>query len=310
MKITNLKIRNGYKISIIKWEIDNPIGVIQLVHGSLEHCSRYNELALFFNKLGFSVIGSDHRGHGQTAKNNDEIFGHVGQNNNHKTIITDLMEVNLYIRKNNKKIPIVLFGHSWGSYLARCLIAIKQADFQGAIISGTGWESPILTSFALMFLKIQKLFAFGNDSKVSHLLHQLTFKKFNKPFATAESTGLEWVSNDKEEQLKFFNDELRGECFSIAGFKTLIGTAKQACSKKTIERTNSQLPILIISGTQDPVGGFGKGVLKLKRKLKKQRCQFITTKLYIDQRHEIHLDTNKKEYFQDLKKWLKKYIIK
>ncbi len=303
-----LQVSGDYEVVAYKWDIRRPKGVIQLIHGSLEHCGRYEELARLFNRWGYVVVGNDHRGHGLTAQHNGEILGHIGHKANHETIIKDLLEVNKFIKTTYPELPIILFGHSWGSFLARCLMGIETTEFQGAILSGTGWETSIKTNVALASLQTAKLFRFGNDTKTSQLIAKHSFQKFNNNITDQPKTGLEWCSNVLKEQKKFNKDPLRGREFSIAGFRGLIGSVKAACSPSTIEQTPTSNPILIVSGAEDPVGNMGKGVNKFEEKLLQAGAQCITKNIYPGQRHELHHDTGKSAYFKDIMWWLTKYF--
>ncbi len=299
MKKRLLKLRDGKQVRTYVWDkVEQPKGMVQLIHGSLEHCNRYDELAKVFNKAGYIVVADDHRGHGET---DHDMLGHVGVNVTAQDIINDLKEINTFYFKKYQ-LPVVIYGHSWGSYLARTLISQKGVNVDKAIISGSGWESQISTSFGLGFLKFLRLFK--KDHEKSKIVFNITFKKFNKGFAKNSETGMEWLSNDNKENDKFYNDELRGEQFSISGYRALIGAAKLACNKHTLNET-PDIDILIVSGADDPVGKKTKGVNKFYKQMKKHNNSNITLKLYEGQRHEIHNDTNKKTLFDDIQQFLK-----
>ncbi len=299
MKKKILKLRDGKELNIFIWDnVKNLKGVVQLIHGSLEHSKRYDELARVFNKSGFIVISDDHRGHGETDK---DMLGHVGVNITASDIVNDLKEINEFYYKKYK-LPMIIYGHSWGSYLARTLISQKGVHVEKAIISGTGWETQLTVSFGLGFLRFLRLFK--KDHQKSKIANSITFKKFNNGFAKKSKTGMEWLSNNQKENLKFFNDKLRGDQFSISGYRVLLGAAKLACNKETLKRTPN-IDILIASGADDPVGKKSKGVKKFSKKLNKYNESNIVLKLYKGQRHEIHNDTEKETFFKDIKEFLK-----
>ncbi|WP_168380665.1 alpha/beta hydrolase [Mycoplasma todarodis] len=299
MKKRLLKLRDGKQVRTYVWDnVDQPKGMVQLIHGSLEHCKRYDELAKVFNKAGYIVVADDHRGHGET---DSDMLGHVGVNITAQDVVNDLKEINDFYYKKYR-LPVVVYGHSWGSYLARALISQKGVKVEKAIISGTGWESQFATSFGLGFLKFLRLFK--KDHQKSKMVFDITFKKFNKGFEKNSDTGMEWLSNDKKENDKFFNDELRGDQFAISGYRALIGAAKLACNKHTLEETPN-IDMLVVSGADDPVGKKSKGVIKFSNKLKKYTDVNLTLKLYEGQRHEIHNDTEKKVLFKDIQEFLK-----
>ncbi|NQZ29357.1 MAG: alpha/beta hydrolase [Mycoplasmatales bacterium] len=299
MKKRMLKLRDGKKIRTYIWDdVDQPRGMVQLIHGSLEHGKRYDELAKVFNDVGYVVVADDHRGHGET---DGDMLGHVGVNITAQDMVNDLKEINAFYYKKFQ-LPVVVYGHSWGSYLARALISQKGIKVDKAIISGSGWETQLNTSLGLGFLKLLRIFK--KDHEKSKLVFDITFKKFNKAFAKNSKTGMEWLSNDDKENNKFYNDKLRGEQFSISGYRALMGAAKLACKKHTLVETPN-IDILIISGADDPVGKKSKGVTKFYNKLQKFADSNVTLKLYKGQRHEIHNDTKKENVFKDIKEFLK-----
>jgi alpha-beta hydrolase superfamily lysophospholipase len=140
------------------------------------------------------------------------------------------------------------------------------------------------------------------------LLHKLIFVNLNKNFRSEGKTGMEWLSDSKISNDKFLTDPLRGPSFSISGFRSLIGSVQSACSLKIIKATNHRLPILIISGDQDPVGKFTNGVHKFEKKLITQNFSNVTKKFYTDHRHEIHNGTAKEKVYTDIGKWINKNI--
>ncbi|CAM9137146.1 alpha/beta hydrolase [Mycoplasma todarodis] len=299
MKKRILKLRDGKKVRTYIWDnVDQPKGMVQLIHGSLEHGKRYDELANVFNKAGYIVVADDHRGHGET---DDDMLGHVGVNVTAQDIVNDLKEINAFYYKKYQ-LPVVVYGHSWGSYLARTLISQKGVKVDKVIISGSGWETQFATSFGLGFLKMLRLFK--KDHEKSKMVFNITFKKFNKGFAKNSETGMEWLSNDEKENNKFYNDKLRGDQFSISGYRALLGAAKLACNKHTLTETPN-IDILIVSGADDPVGKKSKGVTKFYNKLKKFNDSNVTLKLYKGQRHEIHNDTEREVLFKDIEEFLK-----
>ena len=69
------------------------------------------------------------------------------------------------------------------------------------------------------------------------------------------------------------------------------------------------LPVLMISGTADPVGDYGAGVRKAYDSLNGVGVKNIRLKLYEGARHELLNETNRDEVMQDIYDWLKEAVL-
>lgn len=50
---------------------NQPVGVIQIAHGMIDHIERFEEMAEYFADKGFVVAGNDHLGHGESVNSED-----------------------------------------------------------------------------------------------------------------------------------------------------------------------------------------------------------------------------------------------
>ena len=106
---------DGKELYTQLWDdVENPKGVVQLCHGMAEYLQRYDDFARFLNKNGYIVFGDDHRSYGRTDNNAGICDGeYVGDT------IKDLLFINDYLKKQYPGLPILFFGHSYGSCLGQ-----------------------------------------------------------------------------------------------------------------------------------------------------------------------------------------------
>lgn len=299
LKEWDQELRDGTKLHMYEWKpesLKNVKGVLQLVHGSAEHMKRYDDFAKYLNKNGYIVIGDDHRGHGKTAQNPEDL-GFFAEENGWETIIDDLYEITLLIKKTYSDLPIVMFGHSMGSFMERHYIIKYGENIQAAVICGTAYHPQILLKFSQMVAKHHQK-KLGPKEK-DLMVNRLSYEKFNKRFNKEGATGVEWISTDKKVQKTFKSDPLSGQVFSTSAFKDMFTGLSFIHKQKNINKGPADLPILFISGEDDPVGNFGKGVKKVYKRFKKHHTN-VSFKLYPHARHEILNETIKDEVYQDI----------
>lgn len=271
--------------------------IIQLVHGSCEHALRYDEFAKEMNKNGFVVVANDHRGHGKTAELNNEPLGYFSSENGWNKIVNDLKIVNEFIKKQFVNFPVIMLGHSMGSFMVRTYMIDYPNSIDGFIISGTAWHNPMLLKTSWLIARIRQTFR-KNDGP-DDFIWKLSYKPLNKKYASIDSTGVEWLSNNNENNDKFLNDPLTGQVFSSSAFKDMFSGLLYNQKKKNIKKVNKNISILLISEKNDPVGNYGQMVKKTFKTFKNQNLS-VQLKLYHNQRHEILFDNDKKMVEQDV----------
>lgn len=270
-----------------------PRAIIQLSHGMCEYIERYDEWARRFAAEGFIFCGNDHLGHGHTAPDEDEL-GYMDKNGA-LLLVEDLHTTTVHLKKRYPALPVILYGHSMGSFAARYYLSLYGEELDAALISGTaGPEQP--TGLAL------KLSAAIGKTKGSHhrskLITALAFGAYNKKFKN-ESDPHAWLTRDKEIRKKYANDPFCRFVFTTAGYHTLFSLLHTVSSKKWAGTVPKKLPLLLFSGDMDPVGNYGKGVRKIAERLAREGCD-VTLKLYEGARHEMHHEINRDEVFADL----------
>lgn len=279
---------------------DAPVcGVVQIIHGMREHMGRYADFAAFLNAKGYAVCGDDHLGHGETASEAGK-YGHFGEKDGAKNIVRDCRKLTQLMQKKFPDTPYFVLGHSMGSFIGRLYIVGYSENISGFICMGTGGENPLAPMGRLI---AEGMIRMGKGDKTGKLLDKIAFGGFNKGIPDAVSKNA-WLTRDAEIVEAYDKDAHVKELFSNHGFRDLLDLQIAATGSKWAEQAPKNLPILIVSGTKDPVGDYSKGVTKVYEQLKSQGAENVSLKLYPDARHEILNETNKHEVYGDILDWM------
>lgn len=294
------------KIFVYKWvpNEEQIKGVVQISHGMAETAARYERFAQILNKKGFIVYANDHRGHGKTCGNVDDL-GYLGDNDGFKLLIEDVAKLTDIIRSENPELPIYLFSHSMGSFATQRYIMDYKDKIDGAVICGSNGEQGFMLKLGKLVSKLEMMIR-GRKAK-SKLMNSLTFGAYNNNF-TPKTTGNEWLTRDEEEVNKYVNDPYCGTIFPTSFYYDFLNNLQYIEDKNNFSKIPKDLPIFIISGAQDPVGDFGKGVTKLYNRYKESGVEDLEMKIYEGARHELINETNRDEVMKDVVDWLEKRI--
>ncbi|HZJ57372.1 MAG TPA: alpha/beta hydrolase [Clostridia bacterium] len=294
---------DGTVITVHKWGLEEGTiasGVVQIAHGMAEWAYRYDYFAKALNRGGYIVYANDHRGHGLTALKPDDI-GYISDNDGFIDMVEDMRRLNILIQEEYPTLPIVLFGHSMGSFLSQRFIQLYGSDLSGVILSGSnGKQGPIINlgiTLAYMEMKIR-----GRRHK-SRLLDNLSFGTYNKAFAP-NRTKFDWLSRDEEQVDRYMEDPYCGGIFTSSFFYDFLRGLKNITKMKNLKDVPKDLPIYIFSGSMDPVGGFSRGVERLVSMYKNLGLKRVSRKLYPKGRHEMLKEINKDEVIGDIIEWL------
>lgn len=301
-KIASTDSKNN--LNVIIWETEKePIGVLQIVHGMAEYIDRYDNFAKYMTEHGFNVIGHDHLGHGHSVSDEHD-YGFFAEENGDKIIIEDMHSVTQYAREKWEELPNFILGHSMGSFCLRQYLTKYSNDVFGAIIMGTGW---IPSAAALLGKTIATNTCKSKGSHtVNPLLIKLTLEPYNKPFAPAR-TNCDWLSRDEKQVDLYVNDKLCGFDFTAGAYKDFFTILEKIAKNRQLIGMRKSLPILITSGSVDPVGGK-KACEKLNAQYKRCGINDVTLKLWENDRHEILNELDKSDVYQYIYNWLKSKI--
>lgn len=271
-------------------------GVVQIIHGMCEYAERYAPFAKFLNENGFIVCAEDHLGHGKSVKTAGDL-GYFNDEKDYFTVVEDIYALKQTVQKQTGQLPWFVLGHSMGSFFCRKYISLYGGEFAGAVIMGSGFKSKATLNFALFAVKLNALFCgWRNRSKT---IKKLAFGAYNKKFKPARTQN-DWLSKDSSNVDAYEADPLCGFSFTNNGYRVLFSVIKQACSKKVINAVPKNLPVYFVAGDKDPVGDYGKGVIKAANKFHKAGVKDVSITLYEDCRHEILNDVCKQRVQTDV----------
>lgn len=291
-------------VHAVKWmpESDNVKAVLQISHGMVEFIERYAVFAEFLTANGYMVVGHDHIGHGASVASKDD-WGYFCEENPSDVLIEDMHKLRVLIQEEYPELPYFMLGHSMGSFMLRKYLAFHPEKLRGAIIMGTGFIPATLTSVAMgLTACVTKLKGSRHRSK---LIQSLAFGADYKDFdMTGEHPENSWLTKEVDIVNTYYNEPRCTYMFTVNGYKGLFEAVNFSCNPENADLLPKKLPLFIVSGEQDPVGGLGKGVMQVYDMYKDAGIQDLTYKLYDNDRHEILNETDRQVVFEDILAWM------
>ncbi|MBC7725760.1 MAG: alpha/beta hydrolase [Burkholderiaceae bacterium] len=270
----------GVTVHYYQWKTGKPRGIVQIAHGLGEYASRYERLAQALVNAGYTVYADDHRGHGQTGvgQHGGELskLGRLGPGGMRATV-EDVRALSAIIRSENPGVPLVLFGHSWGSIIVQKIVNSHSADYDAVVLSGTALRTPTHMR--------------GGNLNVKH-----------KHLGT---TGYEWLSRDEAVSAAFLADDLT---FSADAIKLFGLRDTLRLLGRPTRRLARDLPLLIQVGGDDPFGGSRSAELLAQAYVGRSKLTDVELIIYTDARHEIFNELNHAEVTADLLAWLAAHV--
>lgn len=287
------------------WSCPTPWAVLQITHGMAEHILRYDELATYLNTLGIAVIGHDHLGHGKSIQQQPQ--GYFYDEQTPFGLIKDLYQVTEWGKIRYPDLPLFVLGHSMGSFVLRNYLFDHGEEIDGAILMGTGQQPLWLTQMGRQTAKI--LSRFQGEMHPSKLIDRMAFGNMNRKISNRR-TDKDWLSSVPEEVDAYLLDHDCGFLFTLNGYHELFSMIIRSQDSTQMKKVPKNLPLLFLSGKEDPVGDFGKGVMRAAQAYQKAGSTKITVKLYENARHEILNERQKQIVFRDICKWMEKFSDK
>lgn len=273
--------------------------IFRIAHGMAEHSDRYAEFAQFLAGHGYAVFINDHLGHGRSVSSEKELGFFGEEKDSWQFLVEDAKILTDIAVEEYPGRPVILFGHSMGSFVARSYSAKYGKTLSAAIFCGTSGTNPA-AGIAVMIAEYVARRK-GSHYK-SDFIDTLAFGNYNKKFKDS-TTKFDWLTRDSKEVEKYRNDELCGFLFTADGYRDLFSLLRSVSSSVWYRSVPQSLPIYIISGSMDPVGEYGNGVRQVYHDLKKS-AHSVKIKLYDDARHELLNEINKDEVYNDILSWV------
>lgn len=281
-----------------------PVAVLQIVHGVAEYVGRYDDFARFLNRRGIIVVGHDHLGHGLSLPEGGTPV-YFGDGNTWNTPVDDIYVLHTKLKEQYPHLPLLLMGHSMGSFLSRTYLIRYPGTVKAAILMGTGWQSAAALTGGLALAGMLKR---RNAAATNDTVTELAFGAYNKTFKP-NRTDYDWLSADEENVDAYMADPLCGQDATVGLFYEMLNGIRFNQRRGNLERMDKTMPILLISGEDDPVGGMGAGVRQTYAEFKRTGIADCTLKLYPGLRHELlNEKAHRDEVYQDIWSWMEEKL--
>lgn len=289
---------DGVDLNCYRWEPEGDVrATLQISHGMIEHILRYSDFATFLASNGIAVYGHDHLGHGGTSPDDR---GTIADDDGDEHLVDDLFEVTKVVEGEHPGIPHILLGHSMGSFVLRRYLTRYGDHLSGAIIVGTGQQSGAKLAMGKLIARLQMML--HGPRHVVGMLNRMALSDNDKFFDEPDLPN-RWLSRDEESVRMYNEDPLCRFEFTASGFRDLFTLIARLRKEEGFENIPKDLPILMLSGADDPVGEFTKGVERAMDGLEKHGLDPILI-LYEGARHEILNETNRQEVYEDIMMWV------
>lgn len=308
IKCTQNMFKSANGVSSITYYILTPEdveirGIVQIAHGMCEYFSRYTVFAKYLCSLGFIVCGNDHLGHGASVSRDTDL-GFFAAQNGWSYLVDDMKTLTDRMRKRYPHLPYFLFGHSMGSLLARLYLPKYGQELNGCILCGTVGPNP----FARTGMRVADSMAHMRGMTYrSARLSNLAFGNFNRKIPEAHSV-FAWLTRDEHIVELFQSDNKCNFVFTVTGLRDLFTMVYRANHARCFRTTPHEMPILLIAGDKDPVGGYGDGVRTVARMYHAAGQKDVDVIFYKNGRHEILNELNHLDVFGDVSRWLEKHL--
>lgn len=301
------KSRDGVtQIHATQWlpEERPPKAVLQIIHGMKEYIDRYDGFARYIADRGFVVVGEDHLGHGNTALSIKDL-GYFAKEDAETILIKDVHRLKKLVQADYPGLPYFIYGFSMGSFMARKYMTMYGEGIDGVIIGGTGWKTEGSINAGLMLTS--SLAKMHGDHFRSDMVENMVFKDYNSKIPNLRTPN-DWLTTDDAVVDKYNADRKCTFQFTVNAYNTLFRLIKYVQEMKNITRIPENLPVIFMSGKQDPVGEYGEGVLRAARAYMVGGMKNVSIKLYDDMRHEIHNEKRKHIVYLDILEWLESLL--
>ena len=301
--IFSLTAADGTLVSVRRWLPDgSPRAAVLIAHGMVEHGARYEHLAQRLVGDGYAVYAPDHRGHGQTVTGRGQHgkLGHLGDEAGFAAVVDDLLALSEEISRKHPERPMVLLGHSMGSFLARAYAARYGDRLAALVLSGTAGD-PGLNG--LLGLQVASLEArLRGPRATSHLMSALTLGSYHRAFGRPR-TRSDWLSRDEAQVDAYEADPLSGATASAGFYRDLLTGLRWVSEETTAAGMPKDLPIYLVVGELDPVGG-ADAAREVGDLFARVGMKDVTTQVWPGARHEVFNETNRDEAEDHLLAWL------
>ena len=285
-----LPSEDGYSLALRIYKAEKPKAVVKCIHGMEEYQDRYQPFAEFLRDAGYTVVTADLRGHGKSAP----ILSHIADRDGDRLLLEDEKAILAEIRKCWPAQPVILFGHSMGTIIARALLAEESRQFARVVLSG--YPNPNAAAGAGIALTNLLSAAKGSRGH-SKIVDGMVLGPFSKAVPGAK-TPVDWLSVNPENVKRYIEDPLCGVPFTLGSYNALFRLIRIMDSPEGYHDVKEELPILLISGEEDPCTGGEKGRTDSVDRLKRAGFREMEIVTIPGMRHEILNEEKREEVYR------------
>lgn len=297
MKDFKLKSRyDGVNLAVSVFESEGKAkGILQVVHGMVEHKKRYYQFMEWMASQGFICVAHDHRGHGESVESREDLgYMHKG---GWLAMVDDVKLVNEWVKKEYPGLPVTLLGHSMGSMVVRSYVKRYDDSIDSLIVCGCPSYNP-MSGVGILLAGLIALI--HGERYRSKLLLKMSIGSFRKSFKDGKNA---WISSDPEVQANIDKDILCNFVFTANGYKNLLRLMRDCydtCGKSGWVLKNPDLPVHFISGAEDPCRVSDKALAKAVESMRSAGYRNVDLKTYPGMRHHIIIEKDKEQVWKDI----------
>lgn len=269
---------------------------VVIAHGMAEHAGRYGRFADALNRTGHAVYAFDHRGHGHSARNMADL-GHMADRDGWNRAVADLAAACALAQQRHPGRPLLLFGHSMGSFMAQQMLYQHGAMLAGCVLCASNGKPPPIAALGRLVARIERLRR--GRRGISPLIQSLSFDAFNKRFQPAR-TEFDWLSRDAAEVDKYVSDPFCGFPITVQSWIDFLDALSEMALPENQKLIPKDLPVFIVAGSHDPVSGGGKGLRQLLDAYAAAGLSRVDSKFYPQARHELLNEVNRDDVTADI----------
>ena len=297
-RIQTLASRDGYELSLRIYETEAPKAIVKFIHGMEEYQDRYEPFAEYLQAAGYTVVTADLRGHGKNAP----ILSHIADKEGHLRLLEDEEAILDEIHGRWPGMPVILFGHSMGTIIARAFLQKHSGEFHKVALSG--YPNPNGAAGAGILLT-DVIASVKGGKGYSKLVDGMVLGPFAKAVPKAV-TPQDWLSVNRENVQRYIADPLCGVRFTLGSYNALFHLIRMMDSPEQYEAVRKDLPILLISGKEDPCTGGEKGRADSENRLRRAGFRNLEIITLDGMRHEILNETGREDVYRRILEFMDK----
>ncbi|MDO4465644.1 MAG: alpha/beta fold hydrolase [Bacillota bacterium] len=287
---------DGLLLDVLEYIPDGKIkGIVQISHGMAEHKERYEDFMKYLSENGYVACIHDHRGHGKSVKNKEELGYFYDETGTY--IIEDVKLINETLKSKYPNVPLILFGHSMGSLVVRVFTKKYDDSIDKLIVCGSPSQNP---AAGLALLLVNVLSKIKGNHHRSNFINSLAFSSYTKNIHDSDKNEFSWLSVNKENVQKYIACEYDGYVFTLNGFKNLFLLMQETYNSEGWKMNHPTLPIFYIAGSEDPCIVNKNKWIEAQDFMKKVGYSDVSNHLYIGYRHEILNEDIRESIYKDI----------